>query len=155
MIRYFEKQGLIPAAARSEGGYRSYSENDVCRMRTISLAQDVGFPASAIAKLIAMMDKAETEREDPCAEVEALAELDRKTGAIAELRGRIRSIVDRARSRLPDEMPDNDWAPDSVGDPRRSIEIVVVRAGAACRSTPRSPVTEPAHKRERALTSAN
>ena len=111
MIRYYEKQGVIPEPERSGGGYRSYSDDDVKRMRTIALAQDVGFPTTVIAQLVSMMDKAKAERANPDIEAEAMAELDRKTEALSELRGRIGSIVDRARSRLVDEEPDIDWGP--------------------------------------------
>ena len=48
MIRYFEKQRLIPEPARSGGGYRAYGDADVKRMRTIALAQDVGFSTDVI-----------------------------------------------------------------------------------------------------------
>lgn len=109
MIRYFEKQGLIPAPERQGSGYRSYDGSDVRRMRTIALAQDVGFSTAVIAQLVSMMDKAK--QEDPDAEAEALAELDRKTEALGELRGRIRTIVDGARSRLADDDLDVDWGP--------------------------------------------
>ncbi|QCB43632.1 MerR family DNA-binding transcriptional regulator [Sphingomonas sp. PAMC26645] len=120
MIRYFEKQGLIPAPERRDSGYRSYGNADVRRMRTIALAQDVGFPTPVIAQLVCMMDKAQ--RENPEAEAEAMAELDRKTEALQELRGRIRTMVGRARSRLDSDEPDMDReAP--------SADLGVVRPG--------------------------
>lgn len=117
MIRYFEKQGLIPMPARQGSGYRSYGDADVKRMRTIALAQDVGFPVPVIGQLIAMMDEAQAEQGDIGAQDEALAELERKTEALAELRGRIGAMVDKARSRLPllDDDPDIDWGPPPSG----------------------------------------
>lgn len=133
MIRYFEKQGLIPAAERQGSGYRSYGDADVKRMRTIALAQDVGFPLPVIAQLVAMMDKAQAEHGDVGAQHEALAELERKTEALAELRGRIGAMVDKARSRLPmlEEESDIDWAPPSreAAERPRGIRIVTVHRG--------------------------
>ena len=39
MIRYYEQIGLIPAAGRSNAGYRSYSDNDVERLKFISFSK--------------------------------------------------------------------------------------------------------------------
>ncbi|KQN25809.1 hypothetical protein ASE86_06295 [Sphingomonas sp. Leaf33] len=127
MIRYFEKQGLIPVPERRDSGYRSYGDADVRRMRTIALAQDVGFPTPVIAQLVTMMDQAQ--RDNPDAEAEAMAELDRKTEALQELRGRIRTVVDRARSRLDAHGPDMDWGAPTANleeGPLRGPTIVTV-----------------------------
>ena len=35
MIRYYEQIGLIPAADRTESGYRAYSQADIHRLRFI------------------------------------------------------------------------------------------------------------------------
>lgn len=133
MIRYFEKQGLIPAPERHGSGYRSYGDAEVRRMRTIALAQDVGFPTTVIAQLVAMMDEASAEPANPEVEATALAELDRKT---EELRGRIARMTDRARAKLGemDVEPDIDWGPPippQVTEPRAGIAIVHVDGGRA------------------------
>lgn len=134
MIRYFEKQGLIPAPERSGGGYRSYSDDDVRRMRTIALAQEVGFPTPVIAQLVSMMDKAKAEQADE----QALAELDRKSEALAELRGSIGAMVDRARSRLPEVEMDVDWgsppAEQAIRRPSGPTMIVLRQAAASARA---------------------
>lgn len=140
MIRYFEKQGLIPAPERSGGGYRAYSDDDVRRMRTIALAQEVGFPTPVIAQLVSMMDKAKAEQAGSEADAEALAELDRKSEALAELRGRMGVMVERARSRLP-EM--NRLTPSPEPGPRRpSASTMMVLRQAAARVRDRELVGE-------------
>ncbi len=157
MIRYFEKQGLIPAPTRSGGGYRFYSDDDVKRMRTIALAQDVGFPTTVIAQLVAMMDQAKAERANPGAEAEAMAELDRKTEALFELRGRIGAMVDGSRSRLLDEEPDIDRGPPlpaRVAERPRGIAIVTVRRCESPRPDRTVPAAEHERERERDLTPA-
>lgn len=52
MIRHYEKLGLIPPANRQRSGYRNYSQDDVCRLRFIRSARDLGFPLAEIASLI-------------------------------------------------------------------------------------------------------
>lgn len=154
MIRYFEKQGLIPAPERRESGYRSYTDDDVRRMRTIALAQDVGFPVPVIAQLVSMMDDAK--RENPDAESDALAELDRKTEALQELCGRIHVMVDRARAKLIDDEPDIDWGPPilkQAADLSRQIKIVTVKRGSEILSLGELVVSDV--ERDRHLTSAN
>ncbi|KAG0776692.1 hypothetical protein G6F22_012396 [Rhizopus arrhizus] len=43
MIRYYEQIGLIPAADRTESGYRACSQADIHRLRFIRRARDLGF----------------------------------------------------------------------------------------------------------------
>lgn len=52
MIRYYEQNGLIPPAARTESGYRVYSEQDVHMLRFIRRARDLGFSVDAIGDLL-------------------------------------------------------------------------------------------------------
>ena len=52
-IRYYEELGLLKPAARSEGAYRLYDEDDLERLRFIKgLRDDAGFSLAEIGQLL-------------------------------------------------------------------------------------------------------
>jgi Cu(I)-responsive transcriptional regulator len=54
MVRHYEGLGLLPAVARSDGGYRQYNAADVHTLRFIKRARDLGFSMAAIAELVGL-----------------------------------------------------------------------------------------------------
>lgn len=58
-IRYYERIGLIPTAAR-RGRYRSYGQDDAKRLRFIRRARELGF---TIAQVRALLGIASTEQQ--------------------------------------------------------------------------------------------
>ena len=53
-IRYYERNGLIPAPARRLSGYREYDSADVSRLRFILRAKDLGFTLAEIGELMSL-----------------------------------------------------------------------------------------------------
>ncbi|CNH64548.1 zinc-responsive transcriptional regulator [Yersinia enterocolitica] len=53
-IRYYEKQGMMDHAERTEGGYRLYTEQDLQRLRFIRYAKQLGFTLETIAELLSI-----------------------------------------------------------------------------------------------------
>ena len=53
-IRYYEREGLLPAPPRLESGYRMFPENTVRRVRFIKRAQELGFTLAEIRELLAL-----------------------------------------------------------------------------------------------------
>lgn len=43
-IRYYDKEGLLPFMARTEGGYRQFSEDDVGLLKIIECLKRTGMP---------------------------------------------------------------------------------------------------------------
>lgn len=54
MIRYYEQNGLIPAAGRTPAGYRDYSDTDVHMLRFIRRSRDLGFSVAEINELLGL-----------------------------------------------------------------------------------------------------
>ncbi|AWH29493.1 MULTISPECIES: heavy metal-responsive transcriptional regulator [Stenotrophomonas] len=56
-VRYYERQHLLPTAARSAGGYRIFGQQDLRRLRFIRRAKALGFSLEEIAELLALSDR--------------------------------------------------------------------------------------------------
>src|SRR5215813_9909718 len=69
-IRYYERIGLLPAPARSSGGYRLYGTGHLKRLNFIRRARMLGFSIGEVRTLLRLAD----ERKRPCAEVRVVAE---------------------------------------------------------------------------------
>lgn len=54
-LRFYEKEGLVPAA-RTPGGYRTYTDADAERVRFIAAAKHLGLPLDRIRDLLGVWD---------------------------------------------------------------------------------------------------
>ena len=53
-IRYYEREGLLPAPLRRASGYRSYGEGTIAQLRFIRRAKQLGFTLEEIRELLAL-----------------------------------------------------------------------------------------------------
>ncbi|HVC91915.1 MAG TPA: MerR family DNA-binding protein [Acidobacteriaceae bacterium] len=53
-VRYYERQGLLSPAARTQAGYRIYQQESVQRIRFIKRAQELGFSLNEIKELLSL-----------------------------------------------------------------------------------------------------
>ena len=95
MIRYYEEQGLIVAAKRTDAGYRIYSEQDVQVLRFIKRARDLGFAVEWIKSLLALWQDQQRHSGD----VRALAqrhvdELQQKIAQLQQMVGTLQTLID-------------------------------------------------------------
>ena len=58
-IRYYEKIGLLPPAARTSGNYRNYDDQHVQRLVFVRRARDLGFSLEAVQLLLSLADHPE------------------------------------------------------------------------------------------------
>ncbi|GAA6119131.1 Cu(I)-responsive transcriptional regulator [Acidovorax sp. FG27] len=54
MLRHYESLGLLAGVARTDSGYRQYTESDVHTLRFIRRARDLGFSIQEIATLLGL-----------------------------------------------------------------------------------------------------
>jgi MerR family copper efflux transcriptional regulator len=53
-IRFYESEGVLPEAPRSDNGYRTYGEDDLCRLRMVVTLRGLGIELSESGRLAAL-----------------------------------------------------------------------------------------------------
>ncbi|AXB48351.1 MerR family transcriptional regulator [Amycolatopsis albispora] len=88
-IRYYEEVGLVVPSARSQGGFRLYTEPDIDRLQLIKRMKPLGFQLEEMRDLLAILDPTPgcPEIEDPAARLVEFREATAK--ARAELRAKL------------------------------------------------------------------
>lgn len=94
MIRHYEQIGLLPAASRTEAGYRQYGERDVSVLRFIRQSRRLGFSMEQIAELLGLWsDQGRAAREVKALAQSHLDELEQKMREIAEMQAALKTLV--------------------------------------------------------------
>jgi Cu(I)-responsive transcriptional regulator len=94
MIRNYEEGGLLPAAQRTDSGYRQYGDTDVQTLRFIRHARGLGFSLQTVGQLVGLWH----DRERPSREVKALAlehiqALDEKAKELLAMKAALEHLV--------------------------------------------------------------
>jgi MerR family copper efflux transcriptional regulator len=95
MIRYYESVGLIAQAARTDAGYRRYTDNEVQTLRFIKRSRDLGFSLERIKTLLGLWD----DRSRKSADVKKLArqyirELETDIEKLQSIRDELQRLAD-------------------------------------------------------------
>jgi DNA-binding transcriptional MerR regulator len=96
-VRYYERLGLLPDAARTDAGYRMFGDRDVERMRFIRSAQRLGFSLAEIGELLGIREHGLC----PCGRARErltakLPEIEAKLAELRALRDTVRRALDAA-----------------------------------------------------------
>lgn len=83
-IRHYDEVGILPATARTEGGFRVYTEEDLERLMVIRRMKPLGFTLEEMTDLLAVLDALQEEKDD---------------ARILELRRRLAAFRDTATER--------------------------------------------------------
>lgn len=101
-IRYYEQTEVLSAPARTEGNYRTYSQEHVDRLRFIRRCRDLGFSIEQIRDLLRLS----SENTDSCSDVCRLAErhlatVEEKLADLQRLASELRRISSSCNGRSP------------------------------------------------------
>lgn len=104
MIRYYEAQGLIRPADRTEGNYRDFSERDLNDLHFIRRARNLGFSMEEIGRLLSLWrDDARPSREVKALAEKHVADLDARIREMREMADTLRRLADSCAG---DDRPD-------------------------------------------------
>lgn len=94
-VRFYEREGLLPEAQRTESGYRLYSSADVDRLRFIRRAKMLGFRLEEIAELMNLNAAKGSRASVKRLAEHRLADLDQKLREMTAIRDALASLVKR------------------------------------------------------------
>ncbi len=95
-IRFYEKNGLLPAPSRTDGNYRAYEPGHLNRLSFIRRARELGFSLDQIREFLKLSD----DRSQSCAAVDAIArehrkEVERKIEDLIALKSELDRMIDQ------------------------------------------------------------
>ena len=103
-IRYYESINLIPAAERTEAGYRQYGDRDIQILHFIKRSRGLGFSVAEVAELLSLYQDRSRASGEVKRIVEArLGEIDQKISELESIRVTLRTLADRCHG---DKRPD-------------------------------------------------
>lgn len=83
-IRFYEKQGLLPPAARRDNGYRDYTSLHLQRLSFIRHCRALDMPLADVARLLSFLDEPDAH----CGDVNALVD-----AQLARVHARLQSML--------------------------------------------------------------
>ena len=92
-VRYYERNGLLPAPPRRASGYREYGAADVDRLLFIRRAKELGFTLAESAELLSLSAGGSVQDVKRKAE-ERLAEVKRKVAELKRVQRGLEKLID-------------------------------------------------------------
>lgn len=95
-IRYYEGVALIPAPARTDSGYRDYSDRDVHLLRFVNAARGLGFTVKECRELVSLyQDPRRASAEVKAIALRKLEKIDRKIAELTAMRATLSELADK------------------------------------------------------------
>ena len=98
-IRYYEREGILPAADRTDSNYRDYSDGHLATLTFVRRARELGFSMAQVRELLALSDH----DDKPCEDVDQLVkqqlfEVGRKIADLSALRDELAELARSCQS---------------------------------------------------------
>ena len=94
-VRYYEREGLMPAAPRNESGYRLYDATGATRLRFIRRARELGFSLDDVRELLAVSADGGHGTQAMRERAEArLADVERRIAELRRVQRGLKKLVD-------------------------------------------------------------
>lgn len=94
-VRYYEREGLLNTAHRSESGYRLYGNADIERLQFIRKAKALGFALDDIAELLQLQDGGGTQDQIKARVHQRLIDLEHKIKQLTAIHAALKTLEDR------------------------------------------------------------
>lgn len=93
-IRYYEREGILPAADRTDSNYRDYSPGHLATLAFVRRARELGFSMAQVRQLLALSDH----DDKPCEDVDRLVqqqlgEVERRIADLTSLRNELSQMA--------------------------------------------------------------
>ena len=93
-IRYYEREGILPAADRTDSNYRDYSDEHLATLTFVRRARELGFSMAQVRELLTLSDH----DDKPCDDVDELVqrqmiEVQRKIADLEALRDELGQML--------------------------------------------------------------
>jgi Cu(I)-responsive transcriptional regulator len=97
-VRFYEKAGLLPPPARTEGNYRSYGTSHLKRLSFIRRARQLGISLDDVRELLTLSDN----KEQSCEAVDAIAsahlkDIERKLTDLTQMATELRRMIGQCK----------------------------------------------------------
>lgn len=98
-IRYYEREGILPAADRTDSNYRDYSGDHLATLAFVRRARELGFSMAQVRQLLALSDH----EDKPCEDIDRLVEqqlgnVERKIADLSLLRDELKDMARSCKS---------------------------------------------------------
>lgn len=94
-IRYYERQKLLPPAARTASGYRQYTQSDLERLRFVLRSKELGFTLSEIGDLLSLTGNRDSDMHGVKRKAEQrLEQVERKIAELRRVKRGLKKLID-------------------------------------------------------------
>lgn len=95
-IRYYEREGLVPAPPRLPSGYRTFPESAIRRVRFIRRAQELGFSLAEIRDLLSLRENTTSGAKDLRERAKAkVADIDYKIRTLRAMKKALNDLAEQ------------------------------------------------------------